>query len=362
MRILTVTADEVAAASVHLLGLDEESVALDYPEAICASLRRAASFLCPTTPRAIVDTVLEALTPVLPEPPTRDDLMTVVDQLISTGDLLELTETANGRAARLLFLGPPSFIERSVGRYLLTGIRPRGMPLVSDEFIVEYEDHTRTAILDPDGAEASLRVAGLHKISSAQWIGQPSMVSAVNYLEQYGQRLSAARAAGFVDGLTIIDPTTRSTYYRGRWRTPATGDTGDFVGRRPQAYGADLWCFVRLMDGAPERMLDLPVDNVPLPARDDAWRLQAAIDALRGTPLDYRIRIIPGSEPAEEIVDLFSPLPSWAERYLGLIGLPVEKSRGALFSYRLPASAREGLESVLIGTLWMNAVTEGNSQ
>lgn len=362
MKVSTVTADEVAATSVRVLGLDEDAIALDYPEAICASIRRAASFLCPNTPRALVDAVLEVLTPVLPEPPTRDDLMTAVDQLISTGDLLELAETSNGRATRLIFLGPPSFIEKSAGHYLLTGIRPRGAPLVGDEFVIEYEGHTRTAVLDPNGAETLLRGASLHKINSAQWIGQPSMVSAVDYLEQYRQRLSVARAAGFVDGLTIIDPMARPTYYRGRWRSPASGDTGDFVGRRPQAYGADLWCFVRLMDGAPERLLDLPVDNAITPARDDAWRLQSAIDAVGRTPLSYRIRPMPGLESAEEIVDLFSPLPSWAERYLELVGLTVEKSHGALFSYRLPASARAGLESVLTETLWMSARTDGKDQ
>lgn len=362
MELSLRTADEVSAISVRVLGLDEDSIALDYPEAFSASLRRAAAFLCPTTPRALVDTVLEVLTPVIPQPPTRDDLMATLDQMISTGDLLELVDATSERATRLLYLGPPSFIERSPDRYLLTGIRPLGLPLVGSDITVEHEGYTRTAILDPDDAVARLRAAGLHEISQTRWIGQPSSVSATDYLAEYRTRLDVALAAGFVDGLTIIDPASRPTYYRGRWRDPAEGDSGDFVGRRPQAYGADRWCLVRLVDGAPERLIDLPVDNSVAPARDEAWRLQAAIDAARGTPLPYRTRPMPGVDPAQAVVDFFSPLPSLAERYLGLVGLAVEKSRGALFSYRLPTSALTGLASMLTETLWMTTTTDEEVQ
>lgn len=362
MGIATRTVDEVAMISVRALGLDEEGFGLDYPEAIAASVRRAASFLCPTTPRALGDAVLEALAPVLPEPPSRDDLMTLIDQLVSGGDLLEMADATSDRKIRLLHLGPPSFVPKSAGRFLLTGIRPHGAALVPADITVEPEAHTRTALLQGDGAEGRLREAGLHRISVQQWIGQPAVVAAQGFIEQYRQRLAVAPAAGFVDGLTIIDPATRPTYYRGRWRAPAAGDSGDYVGRRPQAYGADRWCVVRLVDGAPEKLLDLPLDNAVSPARDDAWRLQAAIDAARRTPLGYRVLPVPGTTSlAEYIIDFFSPLPSWVERYLELAGISVDKSRGALFSYRIPASALPDLHSVVSGTLWMTA-TQGDNQ
>jgi hypothetical protein len=362
MGIATRTLEEVTALAVRALHLDEELFVLEYPEAICASLRRAASFLCPTTPRALVDTVLEVLTPVLPEPPTRDDLMSLVDQLVSTGDLLELSETTPDRTTRLLFLGPPTFVEKSGGHYLVTGIRPLGAALLPADIALEYEAHARTALLEGEGAEARLREAGLHKISVQQWIGQPAVVSAHDYVGQFSRRLDVAREAGSVDGLTIIDPSARSTYYRGRWRSPAAGDSADFVGRRPQAYGADRWCVVRLVDGAPEKLLDLPLEDAVTPARDDAWRLQSAIDAERRTPQSYRVLAIPGAEPATEyIADFFSPLPSWVERYLELAGMSVDKSRSALFSYRIPASVLPGLQSLLTGTLWMT-MTDGDGR
>jgi hypothetical protein len=305
-----------------------------------------------------VDTVLEVLTPVLPDPPKRDDVMALLDQLISTGDLLELMEMIADRKARLLYLGPPSFVEKSAGHYLLAGIRPFGAPIVSGDFDVSYEGHTRTVTVVANGAEARLRAAGLHKVTKAQWVGQPTGTTAAEYVEQIRQRLSMAGLAGFVDGLTIIDPAANPKYYRGRWRTPAVSDTGDFVGRRPQAYGADLWCVVRLIDGAPERLLDLPLDYAVTPAHDDAWRLQAAIDAVNRVPLVYRVRPFPNTDTARHIVDFFSPLPTWAERYLELIGTSLDKSHGALFSYGVPDSALPGLSSMLTETLWMKIVTD----
>jgi hypothetical protein len=361
MGITTRTIDEVTALSVAALGLDHELFLLEYQEAICASLRRAASFLCPTTPRTLVDAVREALEGIVTELPSRDDLMGWLDQMISGGDLIELADPTHGHASRLLFLGPPSFVEKEPGRYLIAGTRPYGAALVPPDIAVEYEGHARTAVLDHAEAEARLREAGLHRVSISQWLGRPAAMTAREYLIEFERRLDVAMAAGFVDGLTIIDPDTSNTYYRGRWRSPAAGDGGDFVGRRPQAYGADLWCVVRLHDGAPDRLLDLPVDTAAGPGRDDAWRIQAAIDAERQTPPTYRVQPIPGSTPANEnILDFFAPLPTWAERYLELSGISVERSTGALFSYRIPTSSLAPIESVLSDTLWINR-TDGTS-
>jgi hypothetical protein len=283
--------------------------------------------------------------------------MELLEQLISTGDLLELTESTVDHKVRLLYLGPPSFVERAPGQFLITGIRPLAAPLVTS-FVVNYVLHTRTVTLDSESGDRQLRAAGLHKIGQAQWVGRPATLSAVEFVEMYRIRLSAARAAGAVEGLQIIDPARRPRYYRGRWRQPEKKDNGDFVGRRPQAYGADLWCAVRLNDGEPERLLDLPVDAAPNPARDDAWRLQAAIDAVSGRSLEYRVRSIPNSTPLVSIVDFFSPLPTWAERYLELIGTAADKSRGALFSYGVEDSALVSLRSTLNEALWMNVVTD----
>ena len=358
MTFSVISLADVQAATIRALGLNEELHVPEYPEAIAASIRRAASFLCPTTPRALVDAVLAVLLPIVHEPLVRDDVADLLDQMVSSGDLLEFDEVSAEGRSRLLYLGPPSFIEKSPGLYLLTGIRPLAAALTGIDIPVVAELHLRTATLDPATGEAQLRAAGLHKVSRSHWSGQPSMKDAAEYHAAYQQRLGAARPTGDVLGLTVMDPETKTRYYRGRWRGLVSSDSGDFVGRRPQAYGADLWCFVRVKAGVPERLVDLPVEAIAVPARDEAWRLQAAIDALNRTPQSYRVLAIEESSPSESVVDLFSPLPSWAERYLELVGRPVDKSRGALFSYRVSNSALPDLSSMLTKGLWMSLVTD----
>lgn len=359
MGISLRTRDEAAWQAVAALGLDPDAFELSSTEVLTAALRRTASFSCPTSPRLLVDTVLEALQPLVSEGLRRDDLNELVDRLVAGGDLLELPDRTGDRAGRLVFLGPPSFIEKAAGVYLVSGTRPFGATLVPPDIKLTAEGHMRIAVLEPSEGEARLRSVGLHKISKSHWAGLPARVPAEEFLRQYRQRLAVARPAGGVAGLSIIDPSRDVTYYRGRWRVPAAPDTGDFIGRRPQAYGADLWTFVRVADGAPERLLDLPVDFAVTPGRDDAWRIQAAIDASRDAPQLFRVRAVPG-EQAElaYIIDFFSPLPTWADRYLELVGSAVDRAHGALFSYRLPADELSGLQSVLTETLWMSRFDE----
>ena len=102
------------------------------------------------------------------------------------------------------------------------------------------------------------------------------------------------------------------------------------VGRRAQAYGADLWCYVEVDRGIPVRFVDLPLANSVWRGCDEAWRLQAAIDCERGTPQVFRRRSGP---KGTDVIDLFSPMPMWARRRWDAVGEPIESS-GCLFSYK----------------------------
>ena len=130
-------------------------------------------------------------------------------------------------------------------------------------------------------------------------------------------------------------PPTPVRYYRRRWREPGPTDSGDFVARRPQAYGADLWSAVRLENGVATRIFQLPVDDPVVPARDEAWRLQLAIDAERGFPQRYAAEPFAGG--GSSVVKFFSPIPGFAERYLQLVGMPLGGDRPALC---LPSGCR----------------------
>ncbi len=357
MSIQRIGRDEVAARAVTILGLDDGVLGLFSIEALCASLRRAASFLCPASPRQIVDAVLDALAP-LGTDLERDEVNAILDTLVSAGDLLELRPS--GARTRLLFLGPPSFVEKQPGSYLLLGIRPNAGSILDEQLVgatVTYEAHLRSVELDAETAAEVLAAAGLHRLTREQWARAPREDTAAAAVEQVRRRLVTQRAPGQVSGLTLIDPKTPVRYYKGRWREPAASDQGVFVGRRPQAYGAPLWCVVELADGVPQAVLDLPLDSAVAPGWDDARRVQAALDAERGSPQVFRA--CPTGQPDGVFrFDFFGPLPSWAERYLDLTGLPVSRSQGALFSYRVSGAAEGEFRLFLFKSLWMQVAEE----
>lgn len=353
MRLTKRTAQDASAVAVATLGLDASIVGLASPEGLSASLRRAASFMCPASPGRVVDAVHGALKPLHGDELRRQDVVDLLDQLVASGDLLELRHES-GRSTRLLYLAPPSYIERVPGTYLLMGVRPFGAPLIGDELAgaIEYEGHTRIVTMDPAEADTELRSRGLQRIPKARWVSSPSVETPAELIERHRARLDVAAEAGRIDGLVLLDPTSNVRYYRGRWRSPGPADVGDFVARRPQAYGADLWCLVRLQAGEPQRLLEFPLNDPVAPGRDEAWRYQAAVDARHGTAQQFRLRR--GASPsADAVIDFFSPLPGFAERYVQFAGLALGKTPGALYSFRLPAGAVEDVTTFLNDMLWM---------
>jgi hypothetical protein len=150
----------------------------------------------------------------------------------------------------------------------------------------------------------------------------------------------------------VIDPDSDVSYYRGRWRELRSTDTGRFVARRPQAWGADLWCFINVSRGTVEKLLDLPVQSALATGADEAWRLQAALDALRNEP--QRLRVAGDGEGSYAILDLFAPVPSWIQRRLDIVGRPEHRRRGALFSYALPAADLEEEVNFIRQNMWIS--------
>jgi hypothetical protein len=352
MRLTKLSSTEASTLVVGMLGLDVESIDLGSVEGVAGSIRRAASFLCPTSPARLIDAVLGAVGPLAGDELSREDAAAVLEQLIATGDIIELRSDSNS-STRLLYLAPPSYIERQPGSYIVMGIRPFGAALLEGELArsIQYEGHTRLLFLDPADAAQQLQQHGLQGVRKDRWVSSPAVESPEGLINRYQARLSAAREAGQIEGLAILDPSSRVHYYRGRWRPPATGDTGDYVARRPQEYGADLWCLVRLLDGTPQGLLELPLNDPLVPGRDEAWRYQAAVDALRGAPQRFRVR--PGASLDDVTLDFFAPLPGFAERFVQLVGLTLGKTSGALFSFRVPASSIHMVTGFLAEMLWM---------
>ena len=353
MRLSQLTPESAAELAIRTLGLDPDRVELSSTAGVAASLRRAASFLCPTSPGRLVDVVLSAVRPVLGDAtPAREDVAQLVDLLVATGDLLVLRH-GDERPTRLLYLGPPSFIELEPGTFLLIGIRPHGASLIDEALGADLECEGHARLLRRVDSAADLTALGLHKIDRRTWVASPWSESASDLVERLRVRLDVAASSGTIGGLQILDPAKSPRFYAGRWRPPMADDSGDRIARRPQAYGADLWCLVRLRDGCPQRMLEFPIENPVLPGRDEAWRFQAAIDALSGRRQRFRLRPASGNSGDAAVLGFFSPLPSFAERYLQLVGIALGRTPGTLFSYRVPKGAIDSATTLLTDKLWM---------
>lgn len=354
MTIASVTAAECVSLTEKALDLGEHE--LYSVEGLAASLRRAASFRCPATPRAIVEAVLDGLRPLRPDAtPTRNDLEDLLDLLVSSGDLVELPPSGD-RGSRMLYLGPPAYVELRLGLYRVMGIRPYGAPLIGSAVsgTARLEQHTRTIELNAARTDGELRAAGLHPVSRERWIAEPGRMQPGELVAEMASRLDVAGRAGGGEGLTVLDSANPVGYYRGRWRSLRPEDGGDYVARRPQEYGADIWCYVRVAGGVPVRLADFPVDDPTSPGRDGAWRLQAAIDATRDQAHSFRIDV-DESHPTGRVVDLLTPLPTWAQRYLELVGRSIPRRAGALISYSVPTAAVPDLSTFLAAMLWMRA-------
>lgn len=354
MAVEIVCKDHAAAIGVSSLGLDESVLDLSSTEALSEVLRRAASFTCPTTERRIVDIAFQATSQLVDSPGLRDRLREVQTEIINVGDLIEL-EASHEAGGRLVYLGQPSFVRTSENRFLLIGVRPEGAGLLQDELAKEIEPEGHARFLDLEGQHAGEELLidyGLEPLSRDEWVGSPRRGSPEELVAEFDARLDAARPEAMdFPGATILDPRTSVTYYRGRWRSPVRSDEGRFVGRRPQAYGSDLWTYVELSEGFATRAIDLPVQDALARGCDEAWRLQAALDYRGGNPQVVRARRLTGGET--HLVCLYSPLPSWAQRRLDLVGTPAQARDGGLIGYVVPTNELADQLYALKEFLWM---------
>lgn len=330
------SAAEVHAEKVAELGLDPIALDLTSVEAIACALRRAASFLCPCTAPTLVRGVVRPLRGLVE---TLDDTKGLVEDtlqaIIAHGDILEhrdiQAEPEHGVAA-LLYAAPPSFVARETGAVILLGVTSDQLSALPDdlEARVEYVNHVRRLSPAPgEDLPSDLLDVGLIQTSYNDWLRAPPLDTSAQHLARFDELLDAAQPSRDVPGLSLLDAARPVRYYRGRW-VELRAQSGRFVARRAQAYGADLWCYVEIRDGNPERLIDLPVAGGRWRGCDDAWRLQLAIDAQRGEP--QRLRIRPGPE-GTRVMEIFSPVPMWARRRWDAVGEPVSAS-GCLFAYR----------------------------
>jgi hypothetical protein len=259
-----------------------------------------------------------------------------LEAMVAHGDFLEHRDMEGSLGygtAALLYAAPPGFVCRQSGAVILLGTATDQLSALPDdlESRIEYVNHLRR--LNPAPGEdlrAVLIEFGLVEISYDSWLRPPAAKTSDQYLSHLGGLLDSAQPSRDVTGLLLLDPERPVRYYRGRWVEPRS-QSGRFVARRSQAYGAQLWSYVQLSEGSPERLIDFPITGSRWRGCDEAWHLQMAIDAKRGEPQRFRVRPGPGDT---QVMEFFSPVPMWARRRWDAIGEPVPGS-GCLFAYKL---------------------------
>ncbi|MBX3207424.1 MAG: hypothetical protein KF764_20415 [Labilithrix sp.] len=364
------TAGEVHAQKIRELGLDPEALDLTTPEGLAGALRRAASYLCPCSAATLVRAVVRPLRGLVSDMEKAKLLVEeTLEAMISHGDVLEQPELQNGSptARVLLYAAPASFVVRQSGLVVLLGVAVDQLsPLSADlEGRIQYLGHVRR--LSPSSAtedlRAELRQLGLVELASDTWLKGPKPSTATQAVAASDRALDSVPPSRDIPGLLLLDPTKSVRYYRGRWTEPRT-QTGRFVARREQAYGADLWCYVDLSNGQPERMIDLPQRGSRWRGCDEAWHLQMAIDAQRGTAQHFRVS--PTSDPDVVLLEFFSPIPGWARRRWDAIGEPTPSSgddrlsgKGNLFAYRIAKVEIDEERQFAREALWLEEMMTG---
>lgn len=367
MGLARLTPQQVTERAVHALGLDSTIADLSTPEVLAAAVRRAASFSCPTTPRAMSRVVEESLQGLVDEDGTADSVSPVremLDRLVGYGDLVEapVDDDERGTSHRTLFLAQPAWVHVSPTTCLLMGVRADGIALLDDDLMsrVEHDGHVRRLeLLEHEVAGALLGSVGLREVTEEQWLDRPPTCAPEALVRVYDARLASAGPSGSIEGCRILDTALPVSYYRGRWRAPTKRDTGHYVARRPVQFGADAWCYASLHRGEVIQLLDLPVQGRLDRACDEAWRLQAALDCVAGAPQEVRVAHSPMS--GRVVLHLRSPVPSWSQRRLDAVGRPLPKQRGSLISYGLDEGQIEVELSFLARTMWIELDDEGRA-
>jgi hypothetical protein len=355
--ISVVSADDIVRYCRSLLNLQGAGHGID-DIFLSAVIRRAAGALCPCSRAVLRSALLESLSHLDQEPGTLPARIEgLIDDLLVVGDLLELPDVTTGDAearGTWVFAAPPSFVERKSGSIFLIGIVPDQDGWLPDDLRGRIVLSTNTRSIKPEAGEdlaALLASEGLSKLPESSWLKAPKTVAPHEALSKATQRLASEQRCAPVRGLEIIDPATKPTYYKGRWTSPKD-QTGLFVARRPQEFGAALWCLAELHSGSLIRIVDLPFRGYRWRGCDAAWHLQMALDRELAAPQRFSLDRIDNDTIR---FSFYSPIPLWAERRLMVLGKKCKGVKG-LFAYQIPFEEAAQEEQFLRENLWLSPV------
>ncbi|WP_156932500.1 hypothetical protein [Mesorhizobium sp. LNJC391B00] len=322
---------------------------------IAASLRRLAGFMCPCSPKTLIGSMVDSHRFIKQiDNGLLDRIESVLESLVAIGDLLELSDVTTldeTVKSTWVFTAPPSFVPHPAGSAFLLGVSAdEATPLpVELRIRIKYRGVARS--IDPtplEALETTLRGMGLRELSMESWLRHPKVQSETTVLRDLDAKLSAQGPCGEIVDLRILDHTRNARRYRDRWGAPIS-QSGRFIVRRAQAYGADLWGYAELREGKPAKLIDFPPPGLRWRGCDMAWRVQMAIDSLAGNAQRFSVEV--SKEVAR--IDFFSPIPDWARRRLSTIGEQAEP-RACLLSFLLPEKDLNSEEQFLRDHLFLD--------
>jgi hypothetical protein len=353
MSTVAVVNHKAALAMVaHSLGLPDGAAALEPTSnaLIAQSLRRSVFIAGPCSARNARNLVVAALAPLADGSEDLDERIgRVLEDLISTGDVLEMRRENTDGSEQVLRPAPPSFVKRGDGTFILLGVAGDEITPRLEGVVAFRSSGLRTiSPVDPTACNLALLDLGLIELTSSMWMHSPATMTAKEFLQGWLVRLPQTPHPEKVEELEILDTSTPTTFYNGRWRPVRDNDSGMYLARRPQKYGAKLWSLVEVKTGLVHRLVDVHSKDARIRDCDEAWRIQAAFDACAGAP--QKVGVVREAESA--VFSFFSPLPAWAVRRLTMLGDQF-KPVGALLGFRIPIQNTDDELCWLEETLWL---------
>lgn len=346
MELKSLSSQDALRRTLERVGLSETDDPLSI-ESLASILRYSASLLCPCSPRGILSAVTEALQPLLSVDDLRERCQVVLDELIAHGDLVEFDDISGFAQNRLLYLAPPAFVKIGSSKALIVGIAPDGVDILPVGIAATCKSVARIiSDIDHPSIEQQLRHAGLHELPYAVWVKAPATRPFEAIVRQFDKLLERQPPSDAVDGLRVLDTALQSPWYRERWTTPGSL-TGRYVGTRTRRYGADLWCYVEIVNGTPSRLVDLPQGRTSERGCDQAWRLQCALDAKHGEPQRFRLEPL---DTKRSRLSIHLPCPAWLLRRWDCIG---ERGDDSVFVFDFEQPDADQEVEILQQSLWM---------
>lgn len=358
-RVAVVSAMQALEQTNRSLGVPiEAGKCLPSRACLAQSLRRAAFNAAPCPAQSLRSLVFAALSPLTDDADAlKAGIEEALEDLIAVGDLLEMRSEKDGRSDVVLRPAPPAFVARRDGTFILLGVAGDEVTPTMQQTVIHQESGLRC--VRPDNVQAyrgELLDLGLIELSERLWLFAPASKSAADVVAHWRAKLPSDAKPEKIEGMELLQPASRSSYYKGRWTRLDAKLEGIFVARRVQRYGAKLWCLAEVKNGFVQRFVDIRAKDPRTRDCDEAWRLQAALDAVAGIPQCVRV----WASGSMNTLAFSAPLPAWAARRLSFMGKPVSVPL-ALLAFEIPTENLQAELRWLGEHLWLERKEEGEA-